>query len=835
MPPSNCSSSSSSSSSSDSESIDPAAAAAGAAGKPRRQEEKAAIRVERADQPKKTSGDPPRKDPPLSAGVRGASATASAPSAGSRGASASSVTYGSGVERYSGLKITDRTVRPEKWDTLMREKRYIPFDRLSSIEHGEHDAKDAVMIGVVYEKSLPKNSANGNRYVQWNLTDFSFPKPLLLSLFLFGDAFEAWEQAAEKPIANGAIVALLNPTKMQDRNNENRKPDEQSRASAKVSFGTQLVQLGTSPSLGYCSCTKKDGIRCSMPCDTDRGPLICFYHTSQKAAQQVKKWHNKGIMAVTRSGGLQAPPPAPSSDIFVLPAATPKASNSKQATSTTPQPPLKESTRPLHSNAAPTSSLDAATKRLLAGTGGANLRQNKMPSNAGRTGKGSKPASSGQAAGVPAAAPRTGSQPSATPSKPTGPSEHSAPRSGPGAAAGAPVRVALNSPGGTAQSSVTGQNARAGNDASASLVGGKKGAFIAAIRNGRLAAAAATSKAEEETARATRRLLMHFGPGGIPEVDPNQPLQGAHMDQQLKRNLGAVGDKVADRLGKCKGDKDLNLATAARLLSKSAPAGKEAAVGMQSKRRELTVARPVAAPDGEMIVAAQAGRARRSPGSSDLFKAATSTNGSAMNDKSAQKRKLEKEFGARIALQLTEMDPRKDWVRKQTSRFQSAVEQERAAKRHRVLSELEAQDCAVEKMEAQMFIAVSAWKCRTCLTTTDSDRTKAQCQSQGHQLVLCQVQKTRWECRSCKWSLSVLDRDLPPHCHRCNAMEWHQVPLQKAKRAPMERDFLLARGEELPFLGSFGSVVRGGGAGPAWRPMQSRAEQDDYAGLGFTA
>ncbi|CAE8583740.1 unnamed protein product, partial [Polarella glacialis] len=170
----------------------------------------------------------------------------------------------------------------------------------------------------------------------------------------------------------------------------------------------------------------------------------------------------------------------------------------------------------------------------------------------------------------------------------------------------------------------------------------------------------------------------------------------------------------------------------------------------------------------------------------------------------AMVRKWEEEFGKKVAVQMAlDVDPRKDLIRKQGSRFQGIVDQERKAKRDRRLAELEAEDDAQEKMEAVTSIKIGAYKCRQCAATFDSDATRVLCEEKGHTVVRVQVNRTRWECSGCRQSQDVLDRELPSHCRKCNAIAWKQVPLRRVKReAPMERDMLLPRGEELKFVNS---------------------------------
>lgn len=193
---------------------------------------------------------------------------------------------------------------------------------------------------------------------------------------------------------------------------------------------------------------------------------------------------------------------------------------------------------------------------------------------------------------------------------------------------------------------------------------------------------------------------------------------------------------------------------------------------------------------------------------------------------------LESQFGSRVAAQLAALDPKKDLVRKQSSRFQSLVEDEQQAKRHARLNELEAQDAMIEKAEAMVEMNVTAWRCRTCEITTDSQRGKAHCEEAGHDVVKMQVKKTRWVCSGCRCAHTVLDRNIPKQCMKCKGTEFKQVALQAAKVALMEKDQLLARGEEMKFLNSaptnaemrLKTASEGGNPG-------TKEEKTDYSGM----
>merc|ERR1712023_151397 len=107
-----------------------------------------------------------------------------------------------------------------------------------------------------------------------------------------------------------------------------------------------------------------------------------------------------------------------------------------------------------------------------------------------------------------------------------------------------------------------------------------------------------------------------------------------------------------------------------------------------------------------------------------------------------------------------------------------------------------------EKMEAIMEISVQAWRCNVCCTTTESHRAKALCEEEGHAVTAVTAKKTRWECKNCSFDAHVLDRELPRQCGRCSGDAWKQAPLRRVAKVLMEKDMLLARGEEMPFLNS---------------------------------
>lgn len=658
------------------------------------------------------------------------------------------------VEKYSGLKITERQIRVSKWDDLMRGKRYVPFDRLSSID-GEGDAKDAVMIGVVYEKSLRKTGSNGNQYVHWTFTDLSFPQPKVLSLFLYGQAFDTWDKDAETPVANGTIFAVLNPVPLPSRNSDGKD----SRAAAKITYGTQLVRLGICPSLGYCMCHKKDGLKCSMACDRDKGPLVCYYHTLQQAAQKTKQWNQQGSGASNHarlgSDGIfviqQPARPVPSVPQHRDPVKWMKPNAPSVAAAVSLPPPRPLSARApaaplMRSRAQAQAAMDASTQRLLssAKTGQPDATRQRLVS--------------GSALGTATVAKSQGLRDGGDPRQLVQSARTLGEVVGERPLA-SPARVTSND----------------AHDSAAATM-----------------SRAAASAASKESSIVRRLQAQH--PSGIPEPDPNNPLNN-------RRAPTAVGSACRTNAS--------SLAGAASLSS----------VEISRPRRAWDRARPGARQPtaaGPSIVMSASGVAASGP--------AKAAKQSSARGATSERRRAEKEFGSKIAAQLDVKDPRKDLVRQQTSRFQGIVEQERVAKRHRHLADLEAQDAMAEKMEAITEMSVQAWRCQQCAHTTESQKAKIVCEEQGHSVTMVTAKKTRWECKNCSFDVFVLDRELPKECRRCMCAAFRPGPLRRVRTAPLERDGLLARGEELPFMNSVHIPGK-----PAFSRFKEAA--DDYKGM----
>lgn len=353
-----------------------------------------------------------------------------------------------------------------------------------------------------------------------------------------------------------------------------------------------------------------------------------------------------------------------------------------------------------------------------------------------------------------------------------------------------------------------------------------------------IAAEEADEAAKREEAAIAKLVAKQQG-GCFEAADPNNPLADADAD----RKAAAVAEQ------------------ARKQAALSTPRGSAYLSSLQTARMTLAKPKPVSAPTPSprvpappvsVAAAAECAQALHASGKAQAAASKTATPAAAeaeillvgssgktakTKDRSSEakkgaalRRQLEAQYGKRIAMQLMEADPAKDAIREKKSRFQYAVEEEHRGKRNAMLAELEAQDSAQAKMEAMMSVNIMAWKCKQCHCHTDSDKSKAVCEHQGHTLTQVKVERTRWECRGCQWSLSVLNKEIPTHCHRCNGVCWHQVSLNhgRFKTAPMEKDMFLPRGDEMKFINSIPSSMLHGAK--KFKGASVKEASDEYAG-----
>ena len=103
-------------------------------------------------------------------------------------------------------------VSSELMQKRMQGRKMIKIPNILSRVRGSDDITgDWVTMGVVVDKLPPRDSAKGNKYAVWKLSDLS-SQSSVVSLFLFGKAYqEHWK------MVQSSVVALLNPTVMPNR------------------------------------------------------------------------------------------------------------------------------------------------------------------------------------------------------------------------------------------------------------------------------------------------------------------------------------------------------------------------------------------------------------------------------------------------------------------------------------------------------------------------------------------------------------------------------------------------------------------------------------------
>mmetsp|Transcript_44490 Transcript_44490/g.71109 ORF Transcript_44490/g.71109 Transcript_44490/m.71109 type:complete len:370 (-) Transcript_44490:31-1140(-) len=173
------------------------------------------------------------------------------------------------TETWSGLRISDRCVRPEKVDQSMRGKSIIRFDHISA---ADPVGRDQVFMGVMTSVAIgPKSGPDGKEYAEWILTDLDLRCPQKITLVLVGRALEHWSHRdgpGRKIATVGSIMAVLNPTIT-------------GRAKViRISFESQLLKLGMCPSLVFCKAKNADGLECREPFNSESGCDYCMRHES---------------------------------------------------------------------------------------------------------------------------------------------------------------------------------------------------------------------------------------------------------------------------------------------------------------------------------------------------------------------------------------------------------------------------------------------------------------------------------------------------------------------------------------------------------------------------
>lgn len=172
------------------------------------------------------------------------------------------VGQGSVIERLSGLKIKNPLVSSSQVQARFADAAALKLSQVRPRHRATGLDGMWATIGVLGEKSKPRESSSGNQFSIWKLTDLD---QTCVSLFLFGSA-----HAELRKEAVGSLVAVFKP-----------KVKADGEFSLSVESGAQVWLLGGSKDFGYCKATKKDGEPCRMPVNTTACDY-CSYHVQRE-------------------------------------------------------------------------------------------------------------------------------------------------------------------------------------------------------------------------------------------------------------------------------------------------------------------------------------------------------------------------------------------------------------------------------------------------------------------------------------------------------------------------------------------------------------------------
>jgi len=181
------------------------------------------------------------------------------------------------TERWSGLRISKRCVRAEKWDASMCGKILVRFSDLGKYTP---DSRDCVFIGVLLSRGAPSglgSTTGGERLAEWILTDLDKSSPRTLTLVLGSRALEHWVDSDGPGRACstvGSIFGVLNP-RLARRNTV-----------LSVKFETQLIKLGNCPSLAFCEVALANGRSCRQPYNAEGGQGLCHQHAKMSHGER---------------------------------------------------------------------------------------------------------------------------------------------------------------------------------------------------------------------------------------------------------------------------------------------------------------------------------------------------------------------------------------------------------------------------------------------------------------------------------------------------------------------------------------------------------------------
>ncbi|XP_046363448.2 protein MCM10 homolog isoform X1 [Haliotis rufescens] len=169
------------------------------------------------------------------------------------------------VDPFSSIRIVRPLVSSGEMELKMKDRKIIKLSRLHLKVNTPDLQGDWVTIGVVVQKTEPKTSSSGKTYCIWKLSDMDNCEQVV-SFFLFGQTYkEHWKNDV------GSVVGILNPSIMDNAEKGNKD------VAFTINNPKQLLHMGSSKDLGWCSGRTRKGNRCNHFINKKYGDF-CNYH-----------------------------------------------------------------------------------------------------------------------------------------------------------------------------------------------------------------------------------------------------------------------------------------------------------------------------------------------------------------------------------------------------------------------------------------------------------------------------------------------------------------------------------------------------------------------------
>lgn len=170
------------------------------------------------------------------------------------------------TERFSQLRLKSRLISSAVVDERMKDSQYIPLNTLGNHARGQPIQGKWIIVGVVIEVILrTTKTPKANKFGIIKLGDLD---STVVNVLLFGEAYEKfWNELP------GTVIAIVTPDLL-------RATSTDQADGVKISHPDHVLRLGKSKDMGYCSGTRKDGIKCTMSLNL-RFTEYCDFHISQ--------------------------------------------------------------------------------------------------------------------------------------------------------------------------------------------------------------------------------------------------------------------------------------------------------------------------------------------------------------------------------------------------------------------------------------------------------------------------------------------------------------------------------------------------------------------------